>query len=70
MNLTYQQLLKKLQKMPKDRLQDPVTVGLADDKFLAVQDCLAVTGDETGVLANGHFVLVAVGRPLVRVDKT
>jgi Mlc titration factor MtfA (ptsG expression regulator) len=64
MKLTYQQLLDKLQKMPAERLQDNVTVLLAGDEFLPVQDFQAVEESDCDVLDEGHFVLVAVGRPL------
>ena len=61
MNLTYRQLLERLQALPPERLEDNVTIAvLGDDDAHPASDTGIVTdgSDLDGVLDVGHFYIV------------
>ena len=54
--MKYRELLEILSKLPKDRLEDDVTVYLAeDDEFLPIG--YACISDDNSVLDEGHLYL-------------
>lgn len=61
MNLTYEQLLERLQALPPERLADNVSVViLGDDEVFPATDTDVVKAgsDLDGVLDVGHFYIV------------
>ncbi len=59
-NLTYKQLLAKLQSLPKERLDDHVTIYVnSQDEYLAVQSA-GIASKHNDVLNQGHFFLRTV----------
>ena len=56
LNMTYRDLLKKLQNLPSERLDDDVTVHMTEtDEFIGYVTTNIQKGDD--VLDDGHFYL-------------
>ena len=56
--MTYEQLINELQKLPKERLQDTVTIfDTAEDEMVAVAGFGIADEADTDVLDTGHFFL-------------
>jgi hypothetical protein len=57
--MTYKQLLNELKKLPKERLEDTVTVYDPDrDDFCSINHAEVSTDDANDVLDPDHFYLV------------
>ena len=57
-SMTYEQLINELQKLPKERLQDTVTLfDTAEDEMLTVAGYGVADEADTDVLDTGHFYL-------------
>ena len=55
--MTYRQLLKKMQSIPDDRLDDDVTVFNGEDEEFYPVFRVKTADDECDVLDEGHFYL-------------
>lgn len=57
--MTYRKLLRQLQNIPDERLDDTVTVHLRhEDEFYAVANIEIADEDDQDVLDDGHLYLV------------
>ncbi len=58
MSITYRELMKRLQALPPERLDDTATIFLLDtDEFHPVHDT-EIASDKQDVLDPGHFFLL------------
>jgi hypothetical protein len=56
--MTYEQLIDELQKLPKERLQDTVTLfDTAEDEMVSVAGCGIADEADTDLIDPGHFYL-------------
>ena len=56
--MTYKELLEQLQALPKERLEDTVTVYEPyEDEYIAIIETGIAQESETNVLDDGHFYL-------------
>lgn len=56
--MTYEQLINQLQKLPKERLQDTVTIfNTAEDEMLPVVSSGVADQDDMDIIDPGHFYL-------------
>lgn len=56
--MTYEQLINQLQKLPKERLQDTVTIfDTAEDEMFPVVSFGVAEPDDTDIIDPGHFYL-------------
>jgi hypothetical protein len=56
--MTYEQLITELQKLPKERLQDTVTLfDTAEDEMVAVAGCGIADEADQDIIDPGHFYL-------------
>jgi hypothetical protein len=59
-HITYAQLLEKLNSLPKERLEDTVTIyDATNDQYQAVFS-LAIAGSHNDVLDEGHLYLACL----------
>ena len=57
--LTYRQLLEALDKLPKDRLDDTVTIVVSEDEeYFGAKELAFVSEEENNVLDDGHLIIV------------
>lgn len=57
--MTYKELLKQIQELPPQRLEDTVTVfDPYEEEYIAVIDTDFSTPSENDVLDEGHFFLI------------